>query len=217
MLDRLKRVMKKSRFKCSAAYWEKRYARGGDSGVGSYGRLACYKADMINVFVEQKNVRSVIEFGCGDGNQLSLYEVPRYTGIDVSGTAVSKCKKIFENDETKKFLSYREFSAVRNDMAPADLTVSIDVIYHLVEDRVFEAHIGDLFHFASQYVIIYSTNFDRVYENAHQVDRHFTPYVEKNIHDFHLIETIVNPYKGDDTMSDFYIYERIGSEAECTS
>jgi hypothetical protein len=37
-------------FPDSATYWEQRYARGWNSGVGSYGRLAEFKAQVLNNF-----------------------------------------------------------------------------------------------------------------------------------------------------------------------
>ena len=64
--ERLLRVFQQS----SDQLWEKRYAKGGNSGAGSYGKLAVYKAKVLNEFIEEnKNeVNSVVEFGCGDGN-----------------------------------------------------------------------------------------------------------------------------------------------------
>jgi len=38
----------------SSDYWEKRYLNGGNSGNGSYGRLAHFKAQCINSFISQK-------------------------------------------------------------------------------------------------------------------------------------------------------------------
>ena len=77
-------------FPGSAAYWESRYAKGGSSGVGSYGRFAEFKAEVLNRFVATHSVQSVIEFGCGDGNQLALASYPWYLGYDVSATAVAR-------------------------------------------------------------------------------------------------------------------------------
>ena len=57
------------------SYWENRYKNNGNSGAGSYGRLAEFKADVINNFIAENKITSVIEFGCGDGNQLSLFVV----------------------------------------------------------------------------------------------------------------------------------------------
>jgi hypothetical protein len=60
----------------SAGYWEKRYRRNGNSGSGSYGKLAEYKATVINGFVAANNIQQVMEFGCGDGNQLKQLHFP---------------------------------------------------------------------------------------------------------------------------------------------
>ena len=71
-------------FRHSAQYWDDRYRLAGNSGAGSYGRLADFKANVLNEFVAREKIASVVEFGCGDGNQLSLSRYPRYTGFDVS-------------------------------------------------------------------------------------------------------------------------------------
>ncbi len=96
---KLKQVL----FSGSAEYWELRYASGGSSGQGSYGRLAEFKAEVINNFVMERGVHSVIEFGCGDGNQLQLAKYPVYVGLDVSEKAVAMCKEKFNNDTSKLF------------------------------------------------------------------------------------------------------------------
>src|SRR5687768_6622655 len=51
----------------SNQYWDDRYLIGGNSGAGSYDRLAQFKADVLNKFAYDRDVSSVIEFGCGDG------------------------------------------------------------------------------------------------------------------------------------------------------
>ena len=56
----------------SASYWDSRYVSGGTSGAGSYGHLAEFKANVLNTFVANRNIKLVIEFGFGDGNQLIL-------------------------------------------------------------------------------------------------------------------------------------------------
>jgi hypothetical protein len=63
-------------FPGSADYWERRYAEGGDSGHGSYGRFAEFKAEVLNRFVAEQRIESIVEFGCGDGNQLTLASYP---------------------------------------------------------------------------------------------------------------------------------------------
>ena len=55
----------------SEAYWKRRYEVGGNSGSGSYGQFAEFKADVLNSVVAEHTVGSVIEFGCGYGNHSS--------------------------------------------------------------------------------------------------------------------------------------------------
>ena len=68
-------------FAGSVIYWEQRYAQGGNSGVGSCGKFAEFKAELLNRFVAQHGVHTVIEFGCGDGNQLSLARISSLHGV----------------------------------------------------------------------------------------------------------------------------------------
>jgi hypothetical protein len=46
--------------------------------VGSYGKFAAFKAEVLNAFVQEMRVDTVIEFGCGDGNQLTLARYPLF-------------------------------------------------------------------------------------------------------------------------------------------
>src|SRR5690348_2935489 len=78
-------------FPGSERYWESRYAKGGTSGAGSYGAEAQWKADVVNSWVAGHNITSVIDWGCGDGNQLTLARYPKYLGIDRSHNAIRKC------------------------------------------------------------------------------------------------------------------------------
>ena len=141
-------------FKTSSDYWERRYVKGGNSGVGSYGRLAHFKAEFLNDFVEQHRIKSVIEYGCGDGSQLKLAHYPSYTGIDVSPRAVEICRALFATDRSKRFF---HTDAVKTPMV-TDLALSLDVVYHLVEDSAFESYMHTLFDSAQRFVIIYSSN-----------------------------------------------------------
>ncbi len=72
----------------SAQYWRDRYRTGGNSGAGSYGRLASFKAEIINAFVREHNITSVIEFGCGDGLNSLLADYPTYLGFDVADESI---------------------------------------------------------------------------------------------------------------------------------
>lgn len=195
----------------SEEYWKGRYSSGGSSGVGSYGKFAQFKAEIINDFVREKDVRSVIEFGCGDGNQLALAEYPHYRGFDISPEALSACEARFRSDPTKSFALMSEY-----DGEKADLALSLDVLYHLVENAVFERYMWRLFGSAKRFVIIYSSNTDDSLDNRapHVRHRKFTGWIEANLSGWMLDRHIPNryPYTGDQrqgSFSDFYIYRRV--------
>ena len=111
----------------SRDYWEKRYRAGGTSGAGSCGHLAAFKADVINGFVADNAIGDVLDLGCGDGNLLSLLQVPDYVGVDVAPTALACCVARFPQH---RFLPFAALDASMR----AELVLSIDVIFHLVED-----------------------------------------------------------------------------------
>jgi SAM-dependent methyltransferase len=189
----------------SGDYWDRRYRQGGTSGGGSVGRLAKFKAGVINRFVRDHDVRSVIELGSGDGSQLELAKYPAYVGVDVSKAAVEATRKRFRHDPTKQFHS--ELPAGTS----ADLSLSLDVIYHLVEDRVFEQYMTTLFDAARRFVIVYSSNKDER-GALHVRHRKFTDWIEQNRPRARLVEKIPNCYPEDPadpvetSFADFYIF-----------
>ncbi|HEX5385653.1 MAG TPA: class I SAM-dependent methyltransferase [Gemmatimonadales bacterium] len=218
MLNGLKQMVRTARFPGSRDYWETRYARGGNSGAGSFGKFAEFKAEVINAFVRRHGVRSVIELGCGDGAQLALAEYPSYVGVDVSPTAVERCGQRFAGDPTKRFVVAEPPSAPSLDGASlsADLALSLDVIYHLVEDAVFERYMAQLFACATRFVIIYSSDGDGgPATSPHVRHRPVTRWVRERIRDWVLLEHVPNryPFAGDHeagSFADFFIYHRLG-------
>ncbi|MBN1811542.1 MAG: class I SAM-dependent methyltransferase [Anaerolineae bacterium] len=198
-------------FAGSEDYWRQRYKSDGDSGAGSYHKLAEFKAEILNGFVRNKQIRTVIEYGCGDGNQLRLSEYPSYIGFDVSPEAISQCKNIFSDDETKAFKLMDEYAD-----ETAQLTLSLDVIYHLVEDEVFHGYMKRLFDSSTNFVIIYSSNTDRQarFQAAHVKHRKFSQWIDQNGPKWKLIQHIPNRYfharntRGE-PFADFYIYEKV--------
>lgn len=185
----------------SAEFWEQVYANGGHSGDGSYGVLSRYKADVINEFVVKHDVRSVIEFGCGDGSQLRLARYPRYLGLDVSPTAVAWCRSTFSRDGTKRFELVSEYA---NETA--DLALSLDVVYHITEDDVFTAYMRRLFDAAQRFVIIYSSNFEE-WDGGHVRHRRFTDWIDAHAPTWRLMAHHINPHSTL-TTADLYIYGR---------
>lgn len=196
------------KFDGSASYWEARYACGGSSGDGSIGKLAEFKAEVLNEFVEQNSVTSVIEFGCGDGQQLFLANYKEYLGLDVSRKAIGLCKSKYMGDSRKSFLHIDEY-----DGSSAELAMSLDVIYHLVEDSVFESYMHDLFNASTRFVAIYSSNFvggDKEF-GPHIKHRKFSDWIRANKPEWVELAIRKNKYPYNEesmegSFADFYFY-----------
>ncbi|MHC4915269.1 MAG: class I SAM-dependent methyltransferase [Planctomycetota bacterium] len=139
-----------------ADYWERRYASGGNSGAGSYGVLAQYKAEVINGFIRENRVASAIEFGCGDGNQLQLIEYPTYLGLDVSAAAIDACRTKFKADPSRSFMLYRPGQFHNRGFLGADLVVCLDVLYHVTDEADYRKTLADMFSCARDWVILYT-------------------------------------------------------------
>jgi len=197
-------------FKDSSAYWEKRYAKGGNSGAGSFGHLAQYKADIINSTISEYEVDKVLELGCGDGRQLELLKINRYTGYDVSSTAIKLCNEKFSGNDHYSFLN--DLSGLPCDF---ELVMSIDVIYHLIEDSVFDEYMDTIFKYSSNLVLIYSSDFASASE-IHVRHRQFTSTIASKFPHWELIKKMENPhpYLGDNKMgslANFYLYQKTES------
>lgn len=198
-------------FRSSGSYWERRYRLGMTSGAGSFGRAAQFKADFLNEFVREQGIRSVVEIGCGDGRQLALAKYPSYIGLDVSRTAVELCMRRYSQDPTKSFFW---FDALRSrklgDFLCADLTISLDVVYHLLEDDVYKNHLASLFGTSRRFVIVYSSNCEDAVRARHVRHRRFVDDVGAAFPRFPLVQTVKNPHS-EETFADFYVFRRTGS------
>lgn len=131
-------------------YWEERYRKGGNSGLGSQGEAAEWKAKRVNTWA----LYDTLDIGCGDGEQANLYGIRDYKGIDPSASAIMAAADLIDRPNW-------EFAVLRDgdSIKPRATHMSIDVIYHLVDDHDFYEHMRLLFS-ANRRVIIYSSDFD---------------------------------------------------------
>lgn len=194
----------------SARYWSEHSAAGGTSGAGSYGNLAAFKAHFLNIFVSANQVESVVELGCGDGHQLALARYPRYTGFDVAPEAVLACRARFAGDAGKRFFPTDELTADTLPSYRADLALSLDVLFHLVEDEVYREYLHRLFHLADRYVVIYAPHAS-FSTGPHVLARPFLRDVDFSV--WQLVNRVRNPFPyvatdPNTSFSQFYIFAR---------
>lgn len=200
-------MLKNIFFPGSKRYWENRYAKEGNSGPGSYGEKAKYKAGIINQFISDNHIDHVIELGCGDGNQLSYFKIKNYTGIDISKTSINICKEKYKNSTQIYFFEWSEFNFLERRF---DLALSLDVIYHLIEDRIFTEYMNVLFGKLAKYVIIYAWDEDS-FQKFHVKHRKFSTYISAHFPEYTLLHTIKK-----EGFCDFWIYKLTNDEKSCS-
>lgn len=183
-------------------YWNDRYIAGGNSGAGSYGEYADHKAKVINSYIKNLGIKTISDFGCGDGNQISLLTgFEKYAGYDISSHILEVCRKKFENDSRFSFYEHTY------EMPNADLCMSLDVIYHIINYGVYEMYLATLFGKSDKYVLIFSSNHDRNVKGVtHIHHRIVTDFVDEYVTNFKLVEKIENNLK---TSAEFYLYKKI--------
>jgi hypothetical protein len=201
----------------SANYWDRRYSEGGTSGPGSDGPLAEFKAEVLNQFLAESDVRSVIEFGSGDGSQLAKLSVQTYIGLDVSPLAIAKCQDMYGGDATKRFFLHPAEDVTLGE-APflSDAVLSIDVIFHLTEDDVYDRYMADLFKSARHWVVLYTSDSDTFREHPEHPHMRHHPIqrdIGRRFPEWRLDHIIPNryPWNGDSNVSsfcEFFFYRR---------
>jgi len=200
----------------SGEYWRKRYESGRTSGPGSTGRLAAYKADFINAVVAERGIDSVIEFGSGDGEQASLFDFPDFTGVDVVPQVIEAARQRFADRRGWRFVTLADYesSPTRHDLA-----MSLDVIYHLVEDAVFDGYMTRLVGAAGRFALIYASDHNEIPTGRWQHVRHraYSRWMAERAPEFTAVRTWENPYpygEGADPLTTsfafFRLYERQG-------
>jgi hypothetical protein len=92
-----------------------------------------------------------------------------------------------------------------NDMTKADLCMSLDVTYHIIEDEYFELYMKNLFELSNRYVLIYSINSnDNKNSQPHVKHRQFLDWISKNKPNFKIIDT---KKLEEELLVSFYLFE----------
>jgi hypothetical protein len=105
----------------------------------------------------------------------------------------------------------------------AELSVSLDVIYHLVEDDVYHDYLCRLFDAADRFVLIYSTDceLDGQHVVRHAKHRQFTKWVQHHRPAWQLFERIPNRFPaergGSGSSADFFLYRPAANPPQASS
>lgn len=156
-------------FVSSAQYWEDRYANGENSfahaDMSMNGPSILFKSTVVKSVARMLDLRSCIDFGCGDMHTAMLFGFEDYVGVDVSPTLIQRLREL--NPRGKFFLLGEQIPC---EPKP-DCCLSLDVAYHIVEQDAFQDHFDALFRHASKAVILYTTD-TQVNNHSSQHIRH---------------------------------------------
>tara|TARA_B100000900_G_scaffold414621_1_gene441792 strand:- start:1950 stop:2537 length:588 start_codon:yes stop_codon:yes gene_type:complete len=178
--------------------------RPNESGLGSRGDLAIFKIKYINDFIKEKNIESMIDFGCGDLQVSSNFEVQDYLGVDiVAHTHPDSVKSQNYNTTISRF---DEFIGEKK----VELCTCLDVFYHILNDELEYLHatIKNILEHSTKYVIIYAQDsYDSNYNNwkDHMHNSPWRQIIEKE--NVKLVKEQKLPQPG--TTAKFFIYEKI--------
>lgn len=109
----------------NALFWNYRYSTNPalGSGVGSRGDVAEYKYKLLKMLaIEAQN--DVLDVGCGDLEILGRFNIPNYTGVDVSTEALNRAKDKYPN------LSFYSYISQKESVESSDMVVCLDVAIH---------------------------------------------------------------------------------------
>jgi len=185
-----------------ARYWERRYRDGRTSGQGSEGAEARAKARHVNDVLKRHSITSVVDWGVGDGTVLGQIDTTglyAYYGLDVSRTILDKVAG-------EHPAANHHFHLVDDDSgytALAQLSMSMDVLFHFPDDEDYTNYVARLFNSATSFVLVYSTDYGPERTARHVMRRNFTKDFESLFPEWDLIEKHDDPHR-----AGFYLYSR---------
>ena len=119
------------------------------------------------------------------------------------------CCRWFASDCTKRY------ELLGHEAGTHDVALSLDVVYHLVEDGTFEDFISKLLDIAGQYVFIHSSYMIESLVDSDVRHRLFTEWIHAHRREWKLDHHLVNAFPFDPRdpestlFADFYVFSRV--------
>jgi len=152
----------------SFKYWENRYNSGGNSGNGSYGEGLKNKALLLNNLINKYDLKSISDVGCGECTLLPyLQGIRKYYGYDISPTVLSKISKNNQDGFSKEFILLTNNTKI----VSSDLVLSLEVIFHQVNDDEYLDYMRKLVNSNGEYLLILTMN-EGILKTNHIKNRH---------------------------------------------
>lgn len=195
LADFVRKISDRS-FPGSARYWERRYLAGmRGAGRGSAGMAFKDKLATVDRVIRATKSLTVLDLGCGPeafGNY--LHNVGTYLGIDVSHEAV-------RTSQAKRSVPGRRYQDLPSfgPLGEFDLVLSLEVIFHLVEDHVYHRYMSHLTESSTGYLLIQSTDREEDrFHGSHYRDRPFRDWIETHAPRWRLESSWTSPHGASD-------------------
>lgn len=128
------------------SFWNYRYARCPQigSGPGSRGYAAARKNQIIRRTMQQRNLRSILDIGCGDLCWLDdeITQNYFYIGCDIAEIIVERNTSVRRTSPSSQFFVHDIVSKPLS--VTADLVVCFDVLIHQIKRAEFEAALRNI-------------------------------------------------------------------------
>lgn len=155
-------------------YWDDRWVNGPEC-PGSVGDQAMSKAAWLNSVIYDLDVRSLVDWGCGDGSQAALVNVGMYVGVEVAPSAWEAASVALATRDNCCIVLAPPGQSIT---IRADMAVSMDVVFHLTADHEYEEWLARVFGSATKFVAVHGTDYESVpngHMRHHEVTRDAPP------------------------------------------
>ena len=109
--------------------WDTEDGVKGTSGSGSSPKNAKIYIEFLKDFLTSKQIKSVVDLGCGDWqiSQLIDWKGIQYKGVDVASNVIERNKMLYASEN----ISFVRADGIDNVLPKADLLICKDVLQHL--------------------------------------------------------------------------------------
>ena len=133
----------------------------------------------------------------------------------MSPTAIKLCIARFKEDQTKSFFLFDQDCFLDNGgRMVCDCSLSLDVLYHLVEEDVYWKYLDILFSSAKKFVVIYAANLTLPQMTSHELYREFTKDISVRYPQWRLEEIkknkapAINYEDQEGSLADFFLFSK---------
>jgi SAM-dependent methyltransferase len=123
----------------TSIYENKRWGVKGDerfnSGTGSDDLISNRFINFTQEYIQENNITSIVDLGCGDfrvGSQYITPQVTKYIGVDVVDSLIEHHQNEFGND----VISFQCLDIINDELPKGELCIIRQVLQHLSNDQV---------------------------------------------------------------------------------